>query len=119
MSRIGAVDEIPQLIAACPRIFDQEVRAAMSGQESSRYSRPAGDSPKQVGALRTVPSVGARAVACASLLAHVPARWTPLRRQEHAPFNDSGACRFRWNGQAPGTEAWRRHVADRASRRTG
>jgi poly(hydroxyalkanoate) depolymerase family esterase len=25
------------------------------------------------------------------MLAHVPAKWTPVRRQEHAPFNDSGA----------------------------
>jgi 2-methylisocitrate lyase-like PEP mutase family enzyme len=25
-------------------------------------------------------------------LAHVPAKWTPVRRQEHAPLNDSRAC---------------------------
>ena len=25
-------------------------------------------------------------------LAHVPAKWTPVRRQEHAPINSAGAC---------------------------
>src|SRR5215510_10103846 len=26
------------------------------------------------------------------VLAHVPAKWTPVRRQEHAPLKDSRAC---------------------------
>src|SRR5215471_13688729 len=29
---------------------------------------------------------------CQGAVAHVPAKWTPVRRQEHAPHNDSGTC---------------------------
>jgi hypothetical protein len=28
----------------------------------------------------------------AALLAHVPAKWTPVRRQEHAPISSSSPC---------------------------
>jgi len=30
--------------------------------------------------------------ALAAALAHVPAKWTPVRRQEHAPIKESRAC---------------------------
>jgi len=35
------------------------------------------------------PAIARRVV---ELLAHVPAKWTPVRRKEHAPLNDSRVC---------------------------
>jgi NADH dehydrogenase len=46
------------------------------------------------------------------LLAHVPAKWTPVRRQEHAPMKESRAC-----SDSTGTEHALAHGADAAAER--
>jgi oxygen-independent coproporphyrinogen III oxidase len=42
--------------------------------------------------VRMLSQLAVEAAAAAEALAHVPAKWTPVRRQEHAPTEESRAC---------------------------
>jgi uncharacterized membrane protein len=43
---------------------------------------------------------------------HVPAKWTPVRRQEHAPLDEPGACPDpEWTGHAPAANVTREAAA--------
>ena len=56
-------------------------------------TNPAGATAQLVGARRGWCAGVSIFRGCAEpLLAHVPAKWTPVRRKGHAPMNDSRAC---------------------------